>query len=67
METTLELASTYRTRAAEERAKASASNLPQRQAMFHRAAQAWDAIAFQLEETAEKATVNAAAKLTSHG
>jgi hypothetical protein len=63
----MEPASTYRIRAAQERAKASASNLPQRQAMLHRAAEAWDAIACQLEDTAEKATVNAAAKLTSHG
>ncbi|MDB5712681.1 MAG: hypothetical protein JWO15_78, partial [Sphingomonadales bacterium] len=45
-----------------ERAAAAATTLPQRRAMHERAAEAWDTMAFQIEDTSERAAVNKAAK-----
>lgn len=53
---------TYRAHAAAQREAAAKTTLPNRRAMHERSAMAWDAMAEALEDTAEKALVNAAAK-----
>lgn len=55
-------ATAYHARAAAERAKAAASDLPNRRAMHERAAEAWEAMARQVEDTAARMLVNEAAK-----
>lgn len=59
---TMDIAAAHRARAAAERAKAAETTLPNRRVMFARAAEAWDVMALQIEETAGRAVVNAAAK-----
>ncbi len=62
MEFALDQATILRDRATAERAAAAATTLPQRRAMHERAAEAWDTMAFQIEDTSERAAVNKAAK-----
>jgi hypothetical protein len=52
----------FRANAAAERAAAAKTNLPNRKAMHERSAMTWDAMAQGVEETAERASVNLAAK-----
>jgi hypothetical protein len=52
----------YRARAAEERAAAAKTSLPNRRAMHERSAEVWEEMARGLEDTAERAVVNAATK-----
>jgi hypothetical protein len=58
----MDIAAAHRARAAAERAKATATNLPNQRLMYERAAEAWDMMALQIEETAGRAIVNAEAK-----
>lgn len=58
----MDQATALRARSAAERAAAAASNLPNRRAMHERAAEAWEIMALQIEDTAALASVNAAAK-----
>lgn len=58
----MDQAAALRARAAAERATAAASKLPNRRAMHERAAEAWDAMALQIEDTAARSIVNEAAK-----
>jgi hypothetical protein len=58
----MDIAAAHRARAAAERAKAAETNLPNQRAMYERAAEAWDVMALQIEETAGRAIVNAEAK-----
>jgi hypothetical protein len=53
---------TYRAHAAAERAAAEKTNLPNRRAMHERSASTWEGMAQAVEETAERALVNQAAK-----
>lgn len=57
------LIETYRANAAAQRAAAAATPLPNRKAMHERAAMTWEAMAISAEDTAERATVNLAAKM----
>jgi hypothetical protein len=52
----------YWKRAAEERAAAAKTDLPNRQAMLERSAAVWEEMARAVEDTAERTAVNAAAK-----
>ena len=54
---------TYRLRAQAEREAAAASPLPLRKDQHLRSAEAWDGMAEKIEFTAEKALVNARAKM----
>ena len=56
------LLETYRTHAANERAAAARTNLPNRRAMHERSALTWEAMAATVEDTEERALTNAAAK-----
>lgn len=56
------LSETYRAHAAAERAAAAKTNLPNRRAMHERSAMTWEGMALGVEETAERALVNLAAK-----
>ena len=58
----MDIAASHRARAAAERAKAAKTNLPNQRIMYERAAEAWDVMALQIEETAGRAIVNAEAK-----
>ncbi len=55
----------YRANAAAERAAAAKTNLPNRKAMHERSAMTWEAMAQGVEETAERASVNLAAKIAA--
>jgi hypothetical protein len=52
----------YRARAAEERAAAAKTSLPNRRSMYERSAMVWEEMARNVEDTAERTLVNAAAK-----
>jgi hypothetical protein len=58
----MDIAAAHRARAAAERKKAAETTLPNRRAMYERAAEAWDVMALQIEETTGRALVNAEAK-----
>ena len=58
----MDQATALRARAATERAAAATSNLPNRRAMHERAAEAWEAMALQIEDTTARSIVNEAAK-----
>jgi hypothetical protein len=58
----LDQATALRARAASERAAAAACSLQNRRAMHERAAEAWEIMALQLEDTAARTLVNEAAK-----
>jgi len=58
----LDQAEILRSRAAAERLQAAKCTLQNRRVMHERAAEAWDSMAQQLEETATRAAVNEAAK-----
>ena len=55
-------AETYRTNAQAQRTAATNTSLPSRREMHERSALAWEQMADAAEDTAEKASVNAAAK-----
>jgi hypothetical protein len=55
----------YRANAAAEREAAAKTNLPNRKAMHERSAMTWEAMAQGVEETAERASVNLAAKMAA--
>jgi PleD family two-component response regulator len=61
-ELTMDIAAAHRARAEAERVKAAATNLPNRRVMYERAAEAWDVMALQIEETSARSIVNEAAK-----
>ena len=56
------LSETYWARAAEERAAAARSPLPNRQEMFERSALVWEEMARNVDDTMQRTLVNAAAK-----
>jgi len=58
----MDIALHHRSRAAEERAKAAATPLENRRAMYLRSAAMWDEMAAAVEDTAARSAVNAAAK-----
>ena len=58
----MDQATILRARAAAERAAAATHNLPNRRAMHERAAEAWESMALQIEDTAARLIVNEAAK-----
>ena len=58
----MDIAAEYRTRAADDRAKADATVLPNVRASHLRAAEAWDEMARGIENTSEYAAENKAAK-----
>ena len=58
----MDIAAAHRARAAAERAKAAETSLPNRRVMYERAAEAWDVMALQIEDTSARSLVNAEAK-----
>jgi len=52
----------YRANADAQRAAAEKTSLPNRRAMHLRSAETWDSMAANIEDTAERAAVNQAAK-----
>ena len=58
----VDIAAEHRARAAQDRAKADATSLPNVRALHLRAAEAWDEMARRVEFTSERAVVNKAAK-----
>ena len=63
----MDASETYRRNAAAERAAAAKTNLPNRREMHERSAMVWEEMAQGLEETAQRALVNAAAKAAATG
>ena len=58
----MDIAAEHRARAAQDRAKAEATLLPNVRALHLRAAEAWDEMARKVEYTSERAAENKAAK-----
>lgn len=58
----MDIATEHRARAAQDRAKAAATALPNVRALHMRAAEAWDDMARKVEYTSERAAENKAAK-----
>jgi hypothetical protein len=58
----VDIAAEHRARAAQDRAKADATALPNVKALHLRAAEAWDEMARKVEYTSERAAENKAAK-----
>lgn len=58
----MDIAAEHRARAAQDRAKAEATALPNVRALHLRAAEAWDEMARKVEYTSERAAENKAAK-----
>jgi hypothetical protein len=58
----VDIAAEHRARAAQDRAKADATALPNVRALHLRAAEAWDEMARKVEYTSERAAENKAAK-----
>jgi hypothetical protein len=58
----MDIAAEHRARAAQDRAKADATALPNVRALHLRAAEAWDEMARKVEYTSERAAENKAAK-----
>lgn len=58
----MDIAAAHRARAAAEREKAAATTLPNRRQMYERAAEAWEVMARQIDDTAARSLVNEAAK-----
>ncbi|MDB5690261.1 MAG: hypothetical protein JWL91_2137 [Sphingomonas bacterium] len=58
----MDIAAEHRARAAQDRAKANATALPNVRALHLRAAEAWDEMARKVEYTSERAAENKAAK-----
>jgi hypothetical protein len=58
----MDLASQHRSRAAEERAKAAATDLANRRAMYLRSAEMWEEMASATDDTVTRSIVNAEAK-----
>ncbi len=61
----MSISDSYRKSAARERLLAAKTDLPNRRAMYERSAAIWDEMALNAEATADRASVNAAAKVTA--